>query len=122
MLHVITNTTRKIRYQGGGMISAPHTEEELASMKAEAKKYLLNVGEQLSNKQINLMYKVAVSENPAEAIIEAETECNANLVAMATHGRSGISRFTLGSIADKVMRGGNVPVLMVRASEDSNSG
>ncbi|MCP3889514.1 MAG: universal stress protein [Desulfobulbaceae bacterium] len=118
LLHVITNITRNIRYQGGGMISVPCNEDELAQMTDEANKYLLSVGEQLSNKQITLMYKIAVNQNPAEAIIEAEKESNANLVTMATHGRSGISRFTLGSIAEKVMRGGNLPVLMVRASTD----
>jgi len=36
---------------------------------------------------------------------------------MSTHGRSGISRFAIGSVADKVLRGGTVPVLMVRASD-----
>ena len=51
----------------------------------------------------------------ADEIIKAEEDVNADLVAMSTHGRAGISRWGFGSVTDKVLRGGKVPVLMVRA-------
>jgi nucleotide-binding universal stress UspA family protein len=38
-----------------------------------------------------------------------------DLILMATHGRSGVKRWVMGSIADKILRFSNVPVLMVRA-------
>jgi len=38
-----------------------------------------------------------------------------DLIVMATHGRSGLSRWMCGSVADKVLRGANVPVLLVRS-------
>jgi nucleotide-binding universal stress UspA family protein len=38
------------------------------------------------------------------------------LIAMATHGRSGFSRWALGSVADKVLSCSRVPVLLVRVS------
>ncbi len=99
------------------MVSVPYKEEELAEMKNEAKDYLNKVSQGLLNDQITIICKISVSENPADEIIKAEEEVNADLVAMSTHGRSGISRFAVGSVADKVLRGGSVPVLMVRASE-----
>jgi len=37
------------------------------------------------------------------------------MIAMSTHGRSGVSRWALGSVTDKVLRGGKIPVLTVRA-------
>ena len=49
----------------------------------------------------------------AEEIIKLADETN-TMVAMSAHGRSGISRWALGSIADRVLHGGNTPVLLVR--------
>jgi nucleotide-binding universal stress UspA family protein len=52
-----------------------------------------------------------------DAIIErGEADKNA-LIAMATHGRSGLNRFLLGSVAEKVLRGSVNPLLLVRATE-----
>jgi len=118
LFHVITAVRHPIKIQAGaGMVSVPYNEEELADMKNEAKDYLNKVSEGLRNDQITIICKVTVGENPADEINKVAEEVNADLVAMSTHGRSGISRFALGSVADKVLRGGTVPVLMVRASE-----
>lgn len=118
LFHVITAVRHPYHVQGGaGTVSIPYNEEELAEMKGEALDYLNKVSQGLQSKQVTLICKVSVNEDPAEEIIKAEEEVNADLVAMSTHGRSGLSRFALGSVADKVMRGGAVPVLMVRAGE-----
>lgn len=59
---------------------------------------------------------------PEEVIVEKAAE-NTTLITMATHGRSGINRFLLGSIAEKVLRVATSPILLVRASEGvSNDG
>jgi nucleotide-binding universal stress UspA family protein len=50
----------------------------------------------------------------AEAIINFADQTNASLVAMTTHGRSGVSRWALGSVAERVLRAGNTPLLLVR--------
>jgi universal stress protein A len=54
--------------------------------------------------------------NPAEQIIAAESELSAELVVMATHGRTGISHLFFGSVAEKVMRESVCPILIVRMS------
>ncbi len=118
LLHVITAVDHNIPYQGGGMVSIPYTDEELAAFKDKAGAYLERISKTLQNSKTTVVCKVSVNENAAEAIIEAEKEVGADLVAMATHGRGGISRFALGSVADKVMRGGAAPVLMIRSSGD----
>jgi len=51
---------------------------------------------------------------PAEEILRYADEVEADLIAMCTHGRSGLSRWVYGSVADKVLRGANCPVLLVR--------
>jgi nucleotide-binding universal stress UspA family protein len=56
---------------------------------------------------------------PEEVILEKAGE-NTTIITMATHGRSGINRFLLGSIAEKVLRAATSPVLLVRASEGVN--
>ena len=120
LFHVITEVRHPIHIpMGGEMISVPYNDEELAEMKDAATDYLNKVSDRLRNEKVTVICKVSVSENPADEIIKAGVEVNADLVAMSTHGRSGISRFAIGSVADKVLRGGTVPVLMVRISEPS---
>ncbi len=53
----------------------------------------------------------------AETIIEHAREHPIDLIVMATHGRSGLQRWVYGSVADKVLRGAGVPVLLVRAHD-----
>lgn len=119
LFHVITAVRRTVNIQGlAGVLTVPHSEQELETMKNAATDYLNKAGEDLRSEKVTVKCIVAVNENPAEEIIKAEEEINANLVAMSTHGRSGITRFALGSVADKVLQGGTLPVLMVRASED----
>jgi nucleotide-binding universal stress UspA family protein len=51
----------------------------------------------------------------AAAILDYAHKQPIDLIVMATHGRSGLSRWVYGSVADKVLRGAEVPVLLVRA-------
>ena len=117
LFHVITAVRHSVHISAGGSVTVPYNDEELAEMKDAATDFLNKVSDGLRNEKVTVICKVSVNENPADEIIKAEVEVNADLVAMSTHGRSGISRFVIGSVADKVLRGGTVPVLMVRASE-----
>jgi nucleotide-binding universal stress UspA family protein len=58
--------------------------------------------------------------NAAEAIIESAAADKQTLIAMATHGRSGLDRWLLGSVAEKVLRGASNPTLVVRAKKEHN--
>lgn len=57
---------------------------------------------------------------PAEAILHAATTWRADLVTMGTHGRSGLSRYLLGSVAERVLRGSPIPVLVARQGTGSS--
>jgi nucleotide-binding universal stress UspA family protein len=54
---------------------------------------------------------------PAVTIIEYAREHAADLIALTTHGRGGAIRLLLGSVADKVVRGAGVPVLIQRSRQ-----
>ncbi len=116
LFHVITTLGHDVKIRGSwaANIPVPHNESELEQMKADAMKYLEAVGEKLRTNGANVSYKVSIGQNPAGEIIKAEKEVKADLVAMSAHGRTGLSHWALGSVTDKVLRGGKVPVLMVR--------
>lgn len=56
---------------------------------------------------------MVTSGAPPEQILEAADNCGADLIVMSTHGRSGLSRFLYGSVAEAVLRGTQLPVLMI---------
>ena len=96
----------------------PFSEEEVGLLRAKAKAYLEELGSALKGKGIKTTSEVGFG-GAADEIIRIADEIGADLVAMSTHGRSGISRWAFGSTADKVLHAGDTPVLLVRASSDS---
>ncbi len=102
---------------GEASARVPYTEQEIEQMKKQASQYLRKAGESLRKKGASTKVKVAVGD-PADEIIKAADEINADIIAMSSHGRSGLGRWAFGSVADKVLRGGNKPVLVVKAPKD----
>lgn len=98
-----------------------YIEEQLDYNRASALTYLKEVKGrwQQSGVQINLM----VDTGPAaEMILDYANQERTDLIVMATHGRSGVSRWVYGSVAEKVLRAANVPVLLVRAERAEPQG
>jgi nucleotide-binding universal stress UspA family protein len=117
LFNVITTMKHDVdAFESIGMITVPYGKIELEQMKVKACEYLQDVGRSLISKGATMFFKVVIGRDPATEIIKAEKENNADLVAMSTHGRAGISRWAFGSVTDRVLRGGQVPVLMVRAT------
>jgi len=105
---------------GEASVQVPYTDKEIAYITRKSKEYLSKAGECLKNKGINVKTKVA-SGKAGDEIVKAADELKADLIAMSTHGRSGLSRLTFGSITDKVLRTANVPVLVVRAPKGTEN-
>jgi nucleotide-binding universal stress UspA family protein len=82
--------------------------------KTEAEKYLKKVIARLKKTGVNAKAKVIFGK-AGEALSDYATKNKVDLVIIATHGRSGISRWVWGSVADRLVRSVSVPVLMVRA-------
>lgn len=68
----------------------------------------------------SIQYKVEKGRAEDAIIMNAAAD-NGTLIAMATHGRSGLNRWLLGSVTEKVVRGANNAVLVVRADEEASS-
>ena len=86
---------------------------EIEASKGAAFRYLSHVEEQFSDRAIRVRPEVIVGD-PAKAIIEYANGYPFTLIAMATHGRSGIGRWAYGSVADKVLRSVTSPLFLVR--------
>lgn len=96
------------------------TEEYRTQAVARARDYLSQIEERLTKAGIAVRSEVEVGF-PADRVVAYAKENDIDLIAMSTHGRSGIGRWLLGSVADKVMHAANRPVLLIRAS-DKGSG
>jgi nucleotide-binding universal stress UspA family protein len=78
----------------------------------DAKDYLLKVENNLKKQGI-ASRAVTVEGKAADAILSYTGKNNVDFIVMSTHGRSGISRFFFGSVAEKVSRHSRVPVLLL---------
>jgi nucleotide-binding universal stress UspA family protein len=92
------------------------TEELIGHIESEARDYLAAKVEEAKQQGLNNVISVVKFGYGAEEIISLARETADNLVAMCTHGRSGVKRFALGSVTDRVVRHCGDPVLIVRAS------
>ncbi|HEY76131.1 MAG TPA: universal stress protein [Thermoflexia bacterium] len=88
-------------------------EAERQRIERELKEYLAQVADRL-RPVASKVHTVIRFGQPAEEILAYAEEIGADLIAMCTHGRSGLSRWVYGSVADKVLRGAKCPVLLVR--------
>jgi len=117
LIQILSPLTR-FEARGDGALEIPLTEEEMEPIRKEALDYLDQAGESLRSKGANVKCKVVDNQDSvsaAEEIIKAEEDIAADMVAMSTHGRRGLSRWVFGSVTEKVLQAGKVPVLVVRA-------
>jgi nucleotide-binding universal stress UspA family protein len=81
---------------------------------AEATRYLDARAAELSALSLKVQTRLEVHDQPAAALLAAAKNLPADVLSLATHGRGGILRLFLGSVADKVARGVHCPVLVYR--------
>jgi len=89
-------------------------DEIKRAQEAAAREYLEGVAGRVKSAHVRVRVRVDFSGNVAAAILEAARAEGADLVALCTHGRSGLRRLALGSVADKIVRASAIPVLLFR--------
>lgn len=98
---------------GSPELVAPLIVDE--KQKESVHNYLVGLAEELKKRGIKATTMVRTGQQVALEIIEFAKESGADLVVMSTHGRSGITRWMLGSVAMKVLSRGETPVLLIRS-------
>ncbi|EMA24685.1 universal stress protein [Haloarcula argentinensis] len=88
--------------------------DELESVATDA---VENTSDRLSEMGVETVETAIAHGVPYRAILDAIEEADADLVIIGTHGRTGIDRYLLGSVAEKLVRTSPVPVMTVRASD-----
>lgn len=82
-------------------------------LQLEAETYLKRVAGNLAREGIAVKWELLYGL-PAEKLADYARANNVDLIVIATHGRSGVSRWVWGSVADRLLRSANIPVLVVR--------
>ena len=85
--------------------------------RGEAIDYLRRHKESLSRQGYLVHTQLIENESPAEAILITVEEQDMDMVVMSTHGRGGVTRWVYGSVADKVLRHSDIPVLLIRTQK-----
>lgn len=80
---------------------------------AAAREYLLGVQDRLSAEGVRVKHVVRLGA-PADTILQIAREEKATMIALATHGHTGLARLFLGSVAERILRRSPIPVLVVR--------
>jgi nucleotide-binding universal stress UspA family protein len=83
--------------------------------KEAAERYLANLSEELKKRGLRVAAMVRTGQQVAVEIIDFAKEVGADLIIMCTHGRSGISRWVMGSVALKVLTRAETPILLIRS-------
>jgi nucleotide-binding universal stress UspA family protein len=83
--------------------------------KAEARNYIVKIKNELANNGLEVE-AVVVDGRAAEEILDYAKNNKVDLIVMTTHGKTGISRWFFGSVAQKVLQHSPIPVLMISPS------
>jgi nucleotide-binding universal stress UspA family protein len=92
----------------------------LDDQKQAAEQFLGRAAEELKGKGLDVATLVAIGPS-VDTIVRAAEENEADLIAIGTHGHSGIKRWVIGSVADAVLRRTHLPCLLLRPADTGKS-
>jgi nucleotide-binding universal stress UspA family protein len=101
--------------EAGTLPGADPTEAQVTVVR-EAETYLEQVAARLRAEGVEGVKTSVWYGPPAPSIVEAARIAGTDLIVMSTHGRSGLGRLILGSVAESVVRGTTTPILLLRPS------
>lgn len=109
LLNIPKKAARDFRIKG--------REDEFEAIREEflsgGKQYLDEMREKISLPNDRIVTQLVDAVSPADGILDVCEQTAADSIVMSTHGRSGINRWVFGSVAEKVLRGANVPVVLL---------
>jgi len=84
------------------------------SLLDSARKYLTGIASRFGSDGIKVKTEVLEGTRPADTIIEYAQKNGMDMIAIASHGYTGLKKLVFGSVADKVLHASSVPVLLIR--------
>ena len=112
----LVRVVEDVRMPGGA--EAGFDEKQLkeiyTSRKAEAEQYLSQLAKRIKYDNVKVK-STLLAGSVADSLADYATKNDIDLILISTHGRSGVSRWIWGSVADRILRSACVPVFMVRA-------
>ena len=93
---------------------ASYSDQVTAMRRESADDYIRDVAERVRESGVRVSGAAVIGRTVPETLIDLTEPERVGLMVVATHGLGGVRRMVLGSVADKVVRGANVPVLVVR--------
>jgi nucleotide-binding universal stress UspA family protein len=99
----------------GDSVPVAVPQRSVEELRTAAAAYLDRLASQLRQQGYTVETEVLVHPSPGRAIEAFARQTGSSLIALATHGRSGITRLALGSMADVIVHGSSVPVLLLRS-------
>jgi len=107
LLHVLEPITPQL-------VEGTIVVDDIQARRHEAEEYLAPISAALRSQGVDTAWAIRRGR-PADEILAAAQEGGADLIAMATHGRTGLGRLLFGSVAEAVLRRATVPVFMIRS-------
>lgn len=93
-----------------------HVKQEMSHIQQQCQIYLSAAVKKLQGSGLKVSSDSAAGK-PAETIVDYAVQNQVDLIVMATHGRSGVSRWAFGSTAERVVRSSPVPVMIIRPEQ-----
>jgi len=123
LLQVLTGASFVVSPGVPGVPGAPiptrASAEQLEKEERAAEAYLESIARLLRKKRIDVEWATLPGPLVGQAIVDYARKNSIDLIAMATHGRGGLSRAVLGSIADYVLKESGLPILIIRPKKAS---
>ncbi len=112
LLLVITPTSLPKDLAGG--VLSDFDVHVLERLRMDGQAYLDRIAQPLRARSLQVQTSVVIGQQSAAGILDEARRQDADVIALATHGRHGLQRLRLGSVADKVLRGASCAVLLYR--------
>jgi nucleotide-binding universal stress UspA family protein len=101
-------------FHGGVVFDEENLKQIERFAKEGAEQYMTTVKKRLFSKGIDIN-TVVLKGKIADILVDYANNNGFDLIVMATHGRSGLAHWVVGSVADKILHGSTVPVLLIRS-------
>lgn len=103
-------------FAGIGQSNTAGMQQDMAAVRAQATAAIERISEAAKAAGVAVETLIAEDDQHARGIVTAAQTCGADLIVMSSHGRTGVAKLMLGSVATKVLALSPVPVLIIKAA------